>query len=157
MVCKQNLSECSVRSPKDIYALLNKGRALRTTSGTKMNDMSSRSHAVFTVILDQMTETDEGTMVKMSKLNLVDLAGSERTKLTGAVGKQLEESKNINKSLSCLGNVIFALTEASRSHIPYRDSKLTRLLEDSLGGNCKTTMIATISPSRDSFQESVID
>lgn len=122
-----------------------------------MNDMSSRSHAVFTVILDQMTETDEGTMVKMSKLNLVDLAGSERTKLTGAVGKQLEESKNINKSLSCLGNVIFALTEASRSHIPYRDSKLTRLLEDSLGGNCKTTMIATISPSRDSFQESVID
>lgn len=103
------------------------------------------------------------TQIKVGKLNLVDLAGSERIKITGATGKQLEESKKINKSLSSLGNVIYALTDVKgRNHIPYRDSKviliyvkLTRLLEDSLGGNCKTTMMAMISPSYDSFSESV--
>jgi hypothetical protein len=103
------------------------------------------------------------TKIKVGKLNLVDLAGSERIKITGATGKQLEESKKINKSLSSLGNVIYALTDVKgRNHIPYRDSKvnkimtkLTRLLEDSLGGNCKTTMMAMISPSQDSFAESV--
>ena len=89
-------------------------------------------------------------------MNLVDLAGSERIKITGAKGKQLEESKSINKSLSALGNVIYALTEPKgRSHIPYRDSKLTRLLENSLGGNCKTTMISMISPAQCSFNESL--
>jgi len=97
------------------------------------------------------------TQIKVGKLNLVDLAGSERTRVTGATGKQLEESKKINKSLSALGNVINALTDAKsgRSHIPYRDSKLTRLLEDSLGGNCKTTMMAMISPAQDYFNETV--
>ena len=94
--------------------------------------------------------------VKVGKLNLVDLAGSERVAVTGATGKRLEESKSINKSLSTLGNVITALTAPKgRSHIPYRDSKLTRILEDSLGGNCKTTMMAMISPSNDAFQESL--
>jgi len=89
-------------------------------------------------------------------LNLVDLAGSERVNVTGASGKRLEESKSINSSLSALGNVITALTAPkNRTHIPYRDSKLTRILEDSLGGNCKTTMMAMISPSNDSFQESL--
>jgi kinesin family protein 3/17 len=97
------------------------------------------------------------SQIKVGKLNLVDLAGSERIRVTGATGKQLEESKKINKSLSALGNVINALTEnkSGKSHIPYRDSKLTRLLEDSLGGNCKTTMIAMISPSHEFFNESV--
>jgi hypothetical protein len=91
----------------------------------------------------------------VGKLNLVDLAGSERVRVTGATGKRLEESKKINQSLSCLMNVIAALTDVkSRQHIPYRDSKLTRILEDSLGGNCKTTMIAMISPSSDAFAES---
>jgi len=85
----------------------------------------------------------------------VDLAGSERVRVTGATGKRLEESKKINASLSCLGNVISALTDAKgRAHIPYRDSKLTRLLEDSLGGNCKTTMMAMVAPSWDAFSES---
>ena len=86
--------------------------------------------------------------IKVGKLNLVDLAGSERVRVTGATGQLLEEAKKINQSLSCLGNVIAALTDSKgRAHIPYRDSKLTRLLEDSLGGNCKTTMMAMISPT----------
>ena len=92
----------------------------------------------------------------MGKLNLVDLAGSERVRVTGATGMRLQESKKINQSLSCLGNVISALIDSnSRSHIPYRDSKLTRLLEDSLGGNCKTTMMAMISPAAEAFGESL--
>lgn len=94
--------------------------------------------------------------MKVGKLNLVDLAGSERVRVTGATGMRLEESKKINQSLSALGNVIAALTDTrTRNHIPYRDSKLTRLLEDSLGGNCKTTMIALISPANDAFGESL--
>jgi kinesin family protein 3/17 len=94
--------------------------------------------------------------VKVGKLNLVDLAGSERVNVTGATGQRLVESKNINQSLSALGNVIAALTDSkNRSHIPYRDSKLTRLLENSLGGNCKTTMMAMISPSNEAFNESI--
>ena len=94
--------------------------------------------------------------IKVGKLNLVDLAGSERVRVTRATGKRLEESKKINQSLSCLGNVIAALTDyKSRTHIPYRDSKLTRILEDSLGGNCKTTMMAMITPSADAFAESL--
>ena len=95
--------------------------------------------------------------IKVGKLNLVDLAGSERVRVTGATGQRLEESKKINQSLSALGNVIAALTDPrqKRSHIPYRDSKLTRLLEDSLGGNCKTTMMAMISPAHEAFSESL--
>jgi Kinesin motor domain len=98
-----------------------------------------------------------GRCAQVGKLNLVDLAGSERVHITGATGKRLEESKNINQSLSALGNVIAALTArgGSRAHIPYRDSKLTRFLEDSLGGNCKTTMMCMVSPALDAFAESV--
>lgn len=92
----------------------------------------------------------------MGKLNLVDLAGSERVSITGAVGTRLEESKKINQSLSALGNVISALTEKTkRTHIPYRDSKITRILEDSLGGNCKTTFMGMITPSPDCYGESL--
>ena len=99
---------------------------------------------------------DAPKQIKVGKLNLVDLAGSERVRVTGATGKRLEESKSINQSLSCLGNVISALTDSKgRLHIPYRDSKLTRLLEDSLGGNCKTTMMAMISPTHEAFSESL--
>ena len=101
-------------------------------------------------------KNDAGSQIKVGKLNLVDLAGSERIKSTGSTGKQLEEGKKINKSLSALGNVINALTDnKNKGHVPYRDSKLTRLLEDSLGGNCKTTMMAMISPSSEFFSESV--
>jgi kinesin family protein 3/17 len=135
-----------------------------------MNDMSSRSHAVFLIIVEQMSalevegeefrqgrggEHDPPKAVRVGKLNLVDLAGCERVRVTGATGKRLDESKKINQSLSALGNVINALTEkTNRVHIPFRDSKLTRLLEDSLGGNCKTTMIAMVSPAFESYNES---
>lgn len=159
----EGLSEWAVRSPNEIYSLMQKGALSRATATTKMNDLSSRSHAVFVIVVEQMNTFDEDPysedgprQIIMGKLNLVDLAGSERVRVTGATGKRLEESKKINQSLSCLGNVIAALTDLkSRSHIPYRDSKLTRLLEDSLGGNCKTTMMAMISPSHDAFGESL--
>ena len=154
------LSEWAVLSPIDLYALLKRGASFRATASTYMNDVSSRSHAVFVITVEQMTTEmingETHTQIKVGKLNLVDLAGSERIRITGATGQQLEESKKINKSLSCLGNVINALTDQKgRIHIPYRDSKLTRLLEDSLGGNCKTTMIAMISPAHESFSESL--
>ena len=154
------LSEWAVRSPLDLYALLRRGGGTRTTSATYMNDVSSRSHAVFQITVEQMTTDielkDNKAQIKVGKLNLVDLAGSERIRITGTRGQQLEESKKINKSLSSLGNVINALTDKKgKNYIPYRDSKLTRLLQDSLGGNCKTTMIATISPSEDAFSESL--
>jgi len=103
-----------------------------------------------------MYDNTEGQQIKVGKLNLVDLAGSERVRVTGATGRCLEEAKKINQSLSALGNVIAALTDLKpRNHIPYRDSKLTRLLEDSLGGNCKTTMMAMISPANEAFLESL--
>ncbi len=162
----EGLSEWAVRSPYEIYSLMRKGTNARVTASTKLNDLSSRSHAVFIIIVEQMTTEDAGSMtnpmedpakqIKVGKLNLVDLAGSERLSITGATGKRLEECKKINQSLSALGNVIAALTDTkTRSHIPYRDSKLTRLLEDSLGGNCKTTMMAMISPSYMCFAETL--
>ena len=149
---------------------MQRGALSRATASTKMNDLSSRSHAVFLIIVEQMSaldvddqelrqgrggETDPPKAVRVGKLNLVDLAGCERVRVTGATGKRLDESKKINQSLSALGNVIKALTEKhNRVHIPFRDSKLTRLLEDSLGGNCKTTMIAMVSPASESYSES---
>ena len=151
----EGLSEWAVCSPNDIYALLERGAQSRTKAQTNMNDVSSRSHAVFTIILEQMKNYKGKKKFKSGKLNLVDLAGSERVKLSGASGKQLDESRRINKSLSALGNVINALTDPKTKHIPYRDSKLTRLLQNSLGGNCKTSMIAMISPYDGSFNESI--
>jgi hypothetical protein len=167
----EGLSEWAVRSPNEIYSLMQRGALSRATASTKMNDMSSRSHAVFLIIVEQMSalepeegeelrqgrsgEIDPAKSVRVGKLNLVDLAGCERVRVTGATGKRLEESKSINGSLSALGNVIKALTDTTkRVHIPFRDSKLTRLLEDSLGGNCKTTMMAMVSPSSDAYNES---
>ena len=149
----ENLSEWVVNSSNDIYTLLQIGNDNRATASTSMNELSSRSHAIFIIILEQLNNNN----IKLSKLNLVDLAGSERIKVTGATGKQLEESKKINKSLSALGNVINALTDTKGNniHIPYRDSKLTRLLEDSLGGNCITTLITTISPSPNFINETL--
>jgi len=164
----EGLSEWVVRTPDEIYGLMERGAAQRATGSTRMNELSSRSHAVFIVIVEnaRVEENDENggepgenarQSFRVGKLNLVDLAGSERVRLTGATGVRLEESKKINQSLSALGNVIKALTEAKgkRSHVPYRDSKLTRVLEDSLGGNCKTTMMAMISPALEAFAESL--
>ena len=161
----EGLSEWVVRSPKEVSGLMQRGAMTRATANTKMNEISSRSHAVFIIIAEQLEYLDEdsgngedrrGQTFKVGKLNLVDLAGSERVRLTGATGRRLEESKKINQSLSALGNVIAALTDSKgRQHIPYRDSKLTRILEDSLGGNCRTTMMAMISPALESFPESL--
>lgn len=126
-----------------------KNRAVRETA---MNKESSRSHSVFTIFIES-EETDEkggGSRFKGAKLNLVDLAGSEKQKQTNAVGDGLREAAKINLSLSALGNVISALVDGK--FIPYRDSKLTRILQDSLGGNTKTIMIANISPSADSYE-----
>ena len=151
------LSEWIVNNSNDIYTLLGKGTENRAIASTSMNEISSRSHAIFVITLEQNILGSKTDIRKISKLNLVDLAGSERTRITGAKGKQLEESKKINKSLSALGNVIYALTESkgNNNHIPYRDSKLTRLLEDSLGGNCITTMITMISPCQNFISETL--
>ena len=156
----EGLSEWVVRSPAEIYGLMERGGSVRATGATKMNEFSSRSHAIFIIIVEQCETVGEGTdvtqSVKIGKLNLVDLAGSERVRITGATGVRLEESKKINQSLSALGNVIAALTDAKpRVHIPYRDSKLTRILEDSLGGNCKTTMMAMVTPALECFLETL--
>lgn len=157
----ENLSEWVVHHPSQIFDLLKKGMALRTTAPTKINDLSSRSHSVFIIYLENIVNSEiEGkqiSTVRRAKLNLIDLAGSERVKVTGARGQRLEESKKINQSLSALGNVIFCLIKQSndkRVHIPYRNSKLTRLLQDSLGGNCITTFMGMISPGQDNFSES---
>ncbi|KAF5184726.1 Kinesin, partial [Thalictrum thalictroides] len=124
--------------------------ANRKVAATNMNRASSRSHSVFTCIIESKWEAQGVTHHRFARLNLVDLAGSERQKSSGAEGERLKEATNINKSLSTLGLVIMNLVSLSNGkslHVPYRDSKLTFLLQDSLGGNSKTTIIANISPS----------
>ena len=118
-----------------------------------MNDVSSRSHMAFIITLYQNNLKDASA--KSGKIILVDLAGSEKVSKTGAEGKVLDEAKQINKSLSALGNVINALTDPKTAHIPYRDSKLTRLLQESLGGNSKTRLIINVSPSLYNYSESL--
>merc|ERR1719334_2411054 len=121
-----------------------------------MNQHSSRSHAIFTITIESMDTGPDGKQrIRVGHLHLVDLAGSERQTKTGATGERLKEATKINLSLSTLGNVISALVDGKSSHIPYRDSKLTRLLQDSLGGNAKTIMVATISPASYNFDETI--
>lgn len=115
---------------------------------TKMNGRSSRSHSIFTLVLEISEKGPDGKdHIRMGKLNMVDLAGSERQKKTEAQGDRLEEAIKINLSLTTLCQVIASLTDAKATYVPYRDSKLTRLLQDSLGGNTKTVMIAAIGPA----------
>ena len=121
------------------------GNRNRETSATLMNEDSSRSHSIFMVTLTQTNLRDYSS--KTGKLCLVDLAGSEKVSKSGAQGLRLDEAKNINQSLSTLGKVIYNLTDGVSNYIPYRDSKLTRILQDSLGGNSKTTLIITCSMS----------
>ncbi|PHH52502.1 Kinesin-related protein 1 [Ceratocystis fimbriata CBS 114723] len=156
----KDLTDIPVRNLHEILHFMKVGDASRTTASTKMNDTSSRSHAVFTIMLKQIhhdMETDE-TTERSSRIRLVDLAGSERAKATEATGARLREGSNINKSLTTLGRVIAALADpkaqqsskSKRYHkdvVPYRDSILTWLLKDSLGGNSKTAMIACVAPS----------
>lgn len=149
----RGLSEKSVTSPQDLELLLNEGLAIRTMSSTQMNADSSRSHAIFHIKLRLVNPTNKSTI--KSNLFLVDLAGSEKVNKTGATGHSLEEAKKINSSLSRLGTVIYALTDGKSVHIPYRDSKLTRILQEALGGNSRTTLIVTCSPSTMNENETI--
>ncbi|XP_031151340.1 kinesin-like protein KIF13B isoform X2 [Sander lucioperca] len=156
------LSRLAVSCYKDIESLMSEGNKSRTVAATNMNEESSRSHAVFNIILTHtlMDLQSKTSGEKVSKLSLVDLAGSERAAKTGAAGERLKEGSNINKSLSTLGLVISALADQgagkNRSKfVPYRDSVLTWLLKDSLGGNSRTAMVATISPAADNYDETL--
>ena len=140
----EGATELYVSSVEEMLETMLAGDASRAVASTRMNAASSRSHSVFVITIDRR-ELATG-LRRTGKLSLVDLAGSETVGKTGARGKALEEAKTINKSLSALGNVIKALT-SGKSHVPYRDSKLTRILQDSLGGNCKTTMVIACSSS----------
>ncbi|XP_028998063.1 kinesin-like protein KIF13B isoform X2 [Betta splendens] len=156
------LSRLAVANNKDIESLMSEGNKSRTVAATNMNEESSRSHAVFNIILTHtLKDLQSGTKgEKVSKLSLVDLAGSERAAKTGAAGERLKEGSNINKSLSTLGLVISALADQGAGtnkskFVPYRDSVLTWLLKDSLGGNSRTAMVATISPAADNYDETL--
>ncbi|XP_060522821.1 kinesin-like protein unc-104 isoform X2 [Cylas formicarius] len=161
----EDLSKLAVTSYEDIHDLIDEGNKARTVAATNMNETSSRSHAVFTIFFTQqrVDETTQLATEKVSKISLVDLAGSERADSTGAKGTRLKEGANINKSLTTLGKVISALAEmASKTKkskkadfIPYRDSVLTWLLRENLGGNSKTAMIAAISPADINYDETL--
>uniref|UniRef100_A0AAG5DWW2 Kinesin-like protein n=1 Tax=Anopheles atroparvus TaxID=41427 RepID=A0AAG5DWW2_ANOAO len=143
-------SERFVSSPEEVFEVIEEGKSNRHIAVTNMNEHSSRSHSVFLINVKQ--ENMENEKKLSGKLYLVDLAGSEKVSKTGAEGTVLDEAKNINKSLSALGNVISALADGNKTHIPYRDSKLTRILQESLGGNARTTIVICCSPA--SFNES---
>lgn len=173
-----DLSSFVCKSQSEIEHVMNVGNQNRKVGATDMNKHSSRSHAIF-IITVECSKPDEDTgkahiryvsepttldeyvlmsslyFVRAGKLNLVDLAGSERQAKTGATGDRLKEATKINLSLSALGNVIAALVDGKSSHVPYRDSKLTRLLQDSLGGNARTVMVANIGPAEYNYEETI--
>ncbi|PSS32623.1 Kinesin-like protein [Actinidia chinensis var. chinensis] len=157
----ENLTEECVSTMKDVTQLLIKGLSNRRTGSTSINAESSRSHSVFTCVVESRCKrTADGlSSFKTSRINLVDLAGSERQKLTGAAGERLKEAGNINRSLSQLGNLINILAEVSQTgkqrHIPYRDSRLTFLLQESLGGNAKLAMVCAVSPAQSCKSETL--
>ncbi|KAL2974079.1 hypothetical protein AAZX31_14G082300 [Glycine max] len=162
-------TEVSVTTLKEMAACLEQGSLSRATGSTNMNNQSSRSHAIFTITLEQMRKLNSHGEISLNdtmneeylcaKLHLVDLAGSERAKRTGSDGLRFKEGVHINKGLLALGNVISALGDEKKRkegvHVPYRDSKLTRLLQDSLGGNSRTVMIACISPADINAEETL--
>lgn len=160
----EDLSKLAVMSYQDIHDLIDEGNKARTVAATNMNETSSRSHAVFTIFFTQQKQDSATGLVteKVSKISLVDLAGSERADSTGAKGTRLKEGANINKSLTTLGKVISALAEIAATKkkkkadfIPYRDSVLTWLLRENLGGNSKTAMIAAVSPADINYDETL--
>ncbi|XP_061315110.1 kinesin-like protein KIF11 isoform X1 [Pezoporus flaviventris] len=151
----KGLEEITVHNKNEVYQILERGAAKRTTAATYMNAYSSRSHSVFSITIHMKETTIDGEeLVKIGKLNLVDLAGSENIGRSGAVDKRAREAGNINQSLLTLGRVITALVERA-PHIPYRESKLTRILQDSLGGRTKTSIIATVSPASVNLEETL--
>ncbi|XP_028050185.2 kinesin-like protein unc-104 isoform X10 [Monomorium pharaonis] len=159
----EDLSKLAVLSYEDIHDLIDEGNKARTVAATNMNETSSRSHAVFTIFFTQQQQDNTTGLMseKVSKISLVDLAGSERADSTGAKGTRLKEGANINKSLTTLGKVISALAEIATKKkkkadfIPYRDSVLTWLLRENLGGNSKTAMIAAVSPADINYDETL--
>lgn len=150
----KDLSTAVCKSAAEIQHLMNMGNQNRTIGATNMNEHSSRSHAIFLITIEMGSIGDCGG-IRVGRLNLVDLAGSERQSKTGSSGERLKEASKINLSLSALGNVISALVDGKTTHVPYRDSKLTRLLQDSLGGNSKTIMVANIGPASYNYDETL--
>ncbi|KAJ8265253.1 hypothetical protein COCON_G00143520 [Conger conger] len=152
----KDLSSFVTKSVKEIEHVMNVGNQNRSVGSTNMNEHSSRSHAIFVITIEcSELGLDGENHIRVGKLNLVDLAGSERQAKTGAQGERLKEATKINLSLSALGNVISALVDGRSTHIPYRDSKLTRLLQDSLGGNARTVMVANIGPASYNVEETL--
>lgn len=153
----KGLSSITVNNYADMQEIFESGGKNRSVGATALNADSSRSHSIFTVDLEACVRSrpGENDVYRTGKLNLVDLAGSERQSKSGCTGERFKESTKINLSLSVLGNVISALVDGKSKHIPYRDSKLTRLLQDSLGGNSKTLMVACISPGENNYEETL--
>uniref|UniRef100_A0A8K9V609 Kinesin-like protein n=1 Tax=Oncorhynchus mykiss TaxID=8022 RepID=A0A8K9V609_ONCMY len=152
----KDLSGYVVNNADDMDRIMTMGHKNRSVGSTNMNEHSSRSHAIFTITIECSEKGMDGDQhVRMGKLHLVDLAGSERQGKTGATGQRLKEATKINLSLSTLGNVISALVDGKSTHVPYRNSKLTRLLQDSLGGNSKTMMCANIGPADYNYDETI--
>ncbi|KAG0720447.1 Kinesin-like protein unc-104 [Chionoecetes opilio] len=161
----EDLAKLAVTTYEDIQSLIDEGNKARTVAATNMNETSSRSHAVFTIVLTQRRDDTATKLMteRVSKISLVDLAGSERADSTGAKGTRLKEGANINKSLTTLGKVISGLADVSSKpskkrkgeFIPYRDSVLTWLLRENLGGNSKTVMVAAISPADINYDETL--
>lgn len=149
----EDLTENYISSMEEVYKLIEIARNCRSIASTNMNERSSRSHMIFILTISQNNTLD--LTAKTGKLYLVDLAGSEKIAKTGAEGKTLDQAKKINASLTTLGKVINALTDGKSTHIPYRDSKLTRVLQESLGGNSKTTLIVTCSPHPNNLSETI--
>jgi kinesin family protein 3/17 len=152
----KDLTDVVVKSVAEIDGVLQKGKKNRSVGATLMNAESSRSHSIFSIVVECCSsKDDQKDRIRVGKLNLVDLAGSERQSKTGATGDRLKEATKINLSLSALGNVISALVDGKSNHVPYRDSKLTRILQDSLGGNTKTVMCANAGPADYNYDESL--
>ncbi|KAL3670400.1 hypothetical protein V7S43_004719 [Phytophthora oleae] len=155
----KDLTSRQVAAAAEIDAVMQQGKKNRSVGATLMNQTSSRSHSMFTITVEAcstaQTDANSKPHICVGKLNLVDLAGSERQSKTGATGDRMKEATKINLSLSALGNVISALVDGKSQHIPYRDSKLTRLLQDSLGGNAKTVMIANCGPADYNYNETL--
>ncbi|KAH1266737.1 Kinesin-like protein KIN-14E [Glycine max] len=150
MVAVENVTIVSISTMEELNSIIQRGSEQRHTSGTQMNDESSRSHLILSIVIESTNLQSQSTA--RGKLSFVDLAGSERVKKSGSSGSQLKEAQSINKSLSALGDVISALSSGGQ-HIPYRNHKLTMLMSDSLGGNAKTLMFVNVSPVESSLDE----
>ncbi|KAF3642859.1 hypothetical protein FXO38_20886 [Capsicum annuum] len=150
MVSVENVTVVSISTYEELRTIIQRGSEQRHTTGTLMNEQSSRSHLIVSVIIESTNLQTQA--IARGKLSFVDLAGSERIKKSGSAGNQLKEAQSINKSLSALGDVISALSSGNQ-HIPYRNHKLTMLMSDSLGGNAKTLMFVNISPAESNLDE----